>query len=653
MKKLTFIMLFFLLLAITSFAQNLSDTVRIKEIRVLAKKKVQEAGLKITRPDSMARVSTLTTSLSDLISDYSPVFIKSYGRGSQATASFRGTAATHTQVTWNGMNLNSPMRGYADLSLLPVYFTDNIYLLYGGSSMVEGSGALGGSIHLQNNPDWSSKYGFSGIVETGSFHTRKAFLKLMLGSEDFKSVTRLFYEASDNNYPFFNYGVIPQKNDTLKNADYQKKGILQEFYYRRYNDRILTFRIWYQENNRNLPQLMSYEGSEREEYQYDEQLRIQYEWRKYSDDINYQFFTGLNTTNLNYHRATPQFNFINEDSESNELGFLNHLRIFREFDRKTYATLSIDANYYKVDVSDRKNNTGYNADRLETSLMVNLHLKPSDRFAAFMLMRSENYDKQTVPFIPSAGLEWQVADNLPVVLQMNAARNYHKPTLNDLHWLPGGNPDLLAEDGFTGDITLSGSLENSAFTFENEITGFASLIKNWIMWQPASSGAYYWEAKNVKDVFSRGAEYHFSAESNWKTVRLKSGGNYSFTKTTNQNAAGSVDQSRGKQLIYIPKHKGNFYFSMFWKNLSLKYDLQYTGKRYTKTSNMESDFERVLNPYWLSNFTINKKVNINQLSLKLKFEVENLFDADYQSILWRPMPGRYYNFSIALKLDKK
>ena len=180
MKRFILFVAFLFCFAIFLGAQNLYDTIQIKEVKVLARKKVEEAGLKITRPDSMARVSTLTTDLSELISGYSPVFIKSYGKGSTATASFRGAAATHTQLLWNGMNLNSPMRGIADLSLLPVFFTDDVFLLHGGSSMVEGSGALGGSIHLENLPDWTSKYYVKAIYEAGSFHTQKSFLKFML-----------------------------------------------------------------------------------------------------------------------------------------------------------------------------------------------------------------------------------------------------------------------------------------------------------------------------------------------------------------------------------------------------------------------------------------------------------------------------------------
>ncbi len=631
-------------------AQNVSDSVYIQEIQVLSKRKVEEAGLKITRPDSIARAASITTDLSDLIADYSPVYIKSYGAGSAATASFRGTAATHTQVLWNGMNLNSPMRGFADLSLLPVFFTDDVYLLHGGSSMTKGSGGLGGSIVLENKPNWNSGFNFKTLAETGSFGSRKAFLKVNFGSEMAKSDTRVFYETAENDFPFYNSGIIPHRLDTLKNAGYRKAGILQEFYFRSYTDNFFTVRFWAQKSDRNLPQLMSYQGSLREEYQKDLMLRGQFEWKKYTGNLNYHFFTGINSTRLDYYRATPQFNYVNEDSESRETSFLNHLRIFRQFDEKTYATVSFDANYHEVLSKGKSNETGYRENRLETSLLMNLHLKPSNRFAAYILMRSENYDKTIVPLIPSAGMEWLPFRNQPFLMRVNAARNYHKPTLNDLYWIPGGNADLLPEDGFTGDVSFSGDFSFNRVEFNSEITGFLSKIENWIIWQPAENGAYFWEANNVKDVLSRGIEYSFTSEYNWKNIRFLSGGNYSFTSTSNLNAVSSVDQSRGKQLIYIPKHKGNIYLSAGWQKFVLRYDVNFVGKRFTKSSNIESDYERILNPYWLSKVTLEKQVNVQDLTFNLKFTADNLFDETYQSILWRPMPGRFYSFSAAINL---
>ena len=634
-------------------AQNVSDSVYLQEIQVLAKRKVEEAGLKISRPDSIARAASITTDLSDLIADYSPVYIKSYGQGSAATASFRGTAATHTQVLWNGMNLNSPMRGFADLSLLPVFFTDDVYLLHGGSSMTKGSGGLGGSIVLENNPNWNSGFNLKALAETGSFGSRKVFLKVNAGSAFFNSDTRLFYETAENNFPFYNSGVIPHRPDTQQNAGYWKAGILQEFYFRTYSSDFFTLRFWAQKSDRNLPQLMSYEGSRRKEYQKDWQFRGQLEWKKYTKNFNYHFFSGVNSTRLDYYRATPQFSFVNEDSESRENSFVNHLRVFRKFSEKTYATIRFDANYHEVQASGKTNESGYRENRLETSLLLNFHVKPSDRLAAFLLLRSENYDQKVIPLIPAAGLEWQPFRQQPVLVQMNIARNYHKPSLNDLYWIPGGNPDLLSEDGYTGDLSFSGNFHFSGVKLTTEITGFLSKIENWISWQPSASGAYFWEANNVKNVFSRGVEYSYSAGYQWKKVYLNSGGNYSFTRTSNLNAVSSVDRSRGKQLIYIPKHKGNFYLSAVWKKFTLRYDLNAVGKRFTKSSNAESDYERVLNPYWLSEITLEKKLDWNTLTFNLKFTVENVFDEVYQSILWRPMPGRFYKLSAAFNLNEK
>jgi outer membrane cobalamin receptor len=417
-------------------------------------------------------------------------------------------------------------------------------------------------------------------------------------------------------------------------------------------DNVSGFRLWYQMSDRNLPQLVSYQGSDREEYQKDDQFRIQYDWKRYTDGLNYHFFTGLNTTTLNYYRAVPSFNFVNEDSQSRESGFLNHLRIFREFDEKTYATVSIDANYYHVEASDHLTGQGYREDRMETSLMLNLHFKPASRVAWFILMRSENYDGQIIPLIPAAGVEWQLFRRMPVVFRSNVARNYRKPSLNDLWWMPGGNPDLLPEDGYTGDVSLAGDFRSGRLAFRNELTGYASLVKNWIVWQPAASGAYYWEANNVKDVFSRGIEYQFTAEIDWNRVKVRSGGSYAFTRTSNRHAVRSVDESRGKQLIYIPKHKGGFYISSTWKQFTLKYDMNGVGKRYTSSGNEESDFERVLNPYWLGKVSLINQMAWNEFLLNLKFTADNVFDMDYQSILWRPMPGRFYTFSVALKYKK-
>jgi iron complex outermembrane receptor protein len=631
--------------------QEITDTINVREVRVTAQFKNEDAGVKVTRADSMAMVNTLTTDISELIAGHTPVFIRSYGRGSPAAASFRGTSSTHTQVLWNGMNLNSPMRGMADLSLLPVFFTDDVYLLHGSSSMINGSGALGGSINMVNNPDWSSGLKINSLIEKGSFNSGKAFLKMNLGTGRININTRIFNESSQNDFTFYNSGVIPHRKDTLDNADYSKTGLLQEIYLRASVNNIITLRFWHQNTRRNLPQLMSYEGSEQEEYLNDKQYRGQAEWKKYSEKINFQFFTGINSGNLDYYRATPEFNFINEDSESREISFFNFFKINKEIDKNLILSAVINTNYHMVEASDRIRDNGYQQDRLEGGVMLNMKLKPSDHLRGFILMRSEFYDSKFIYLIPAAGAEWQFGTSSPFMLLINAGRNYHKPALNDLYWLPGGNPDLLPEDGFSGDITLSGDFNLGKIKFKNEVTSYISKINNWIMWQPASNGAYYQEAGNVKNVFSRGLEYQLSGNFEMKGIVFSSGGNYAYTHTANVDAVNTADKSRGKQLVYIPKNKGNYFLSAGWKNITVRYDMTFTGKRYTKSSNQESDFEKVLNPYMLGKVTVDHRIDWNKFRLNTKLVVENIFNTTYQSILWRPMPGRFYSISIGIRYN--
>jgi iron complex outermembrane receptor protein len=122
------------------------DTFHIREVEVFAGRNLSETALRMVRADSMSLHSGLTTDLSELISRNTPVFIRSYGKGSQATAHFRGTSASHAGILWNGMPLNSPMRGYSDLSQLPLFFVDNLWVLHGGSSLTVAPGALGGDL---------------------------------------------------------------------------------------------------------------------------------------------------------------------------------------------------------------------------------------------------------------------------------------------------------------------------------------------------------------------------------------------------------------------------------------------------------------------------------------------------------------------------
>lgn len=630
-------------------AQITKDTFQLKTVEVKTQKPIEEVAMSRSRVDTMALQTLSSKSLASLMTASTPVFIKSYGRGSAATASFRGTAASHTQVNWNGMSLNSPMRGDVDFSQFPVYFIDRVELLHGGSSLSQGSGALGGSISIENKADWNNKISVKYIQHIESFNTYKEFAELALGNSNFQSKTRIFHDQSENDFPFYNYGVLPYQDDVQKNADYEKYGFLQEFYGKLKKNHLLSLKIWGHHNFRNLPQLMSFQGDNRLEFQKEDQFRAIGAWKYYNGNSSWEFTSGVNHTELNYYRSSTELDFENFNSNSKEKSSFNHLEYQYKKEEAIHFKTSLDANFHQVDIYNSTNKTGYKEGRVELSYLAQLNLQITDKTSAYALLRSEYYDDAFVILIPSIGFEYRLDQKDIWSIRLNASRNYHKPNLNDLYWIPGGNPELLPEDGYTAELGLGFSETKNNWSLESNINVYASLIDNWIVWHPSSSGAFYWEADNIKKVFARGIEWnlkhHLDFYKHWK---LKTIANYAFTATTNINATESVDLSRGKQLIYIPRHTANLMIGINYKSWEFNMDNSIIGKRYTTSTNVESDYELILSAYSLTNLSLEKGFQWKKFNANIAFRIENVFNANYMSVLWRPMPGRYYSINLQI-----
>ena len=111
------------------------DGIDIPEVAVYGNRPIKEIGTQQTRFDSLALKENIALSMADVLTFNSSIFVKSYGRATLSTVSFRGTSPSHTQVSWNGMKINNPMLGMTDFSMIPSYFIDDASLLHGTSSV--------------------------------------------------------------------------------------------------------------------------------------------------------------------------------------------------------------------------------------------------------------------------------------------------------------------------------------------------------------------------------------------------------------------------------------------------------------------------------------------------------------------------------------
>lgn len=59
-------------------------------------------------------------------------------------------------------------------------------------------------------------------------------------------------------------------------------------------------------------------------------------------------------------------------------------------------------------------------------------------------------------------------------------------------------------------------------------------------------------------------------------------------------------------------------------------------------------FDNSLDPFFLTNLSLQKKLVAGNLEWGIRAQVDNLFNARYQQMLWRPMPGRNYSITLTV-----
>jgi iron complex outermembrane receptor protein len=645
-----------------SFSQGIRDSVfHIKQVTVISNQifKKEKAGMKQTRIDSIVLTEKINASLSELLSQNTSVFIKSNGRGALSTASFRGTTPSHTQVTWNGININSPMLGMVDFSLIPVYIIDDVNLKHGAASIADQSGGLGGSVNIGNSADWNNKTSVKCMAGVGSYNTYNSFLQFNIGNKKIQSKSRIYYNYSKNDYTFLNKsigninpqtGEITNPLDTNKNADYMQFGFLQELYFRTDNKNIFSLKWWGQKADRTIPQATSYEGPDNSNLnnQVDIDNKIVTDYKHYFDNKNKLFVrTGFSQKQLDYklENYVPGIGLIPAIySQSSIYSSYNNISFFIKSVKTLTVKLSIDANFHNVNSKDSVSKTGYNENRDEFSGFMSISKEFFEKININIMLRQDFVDNNFTPFIPYVGVDYKPFAKYNFIIKGNIARNYHQPTLNDLYWQPGGNPDLLPEDGFGYETGIEYQTMFQNFALSTEITAYYNDIDNWIIWIPSYKG--YWEPRNIKKVISKGVEINTGISGSINKLRYRVNLTYAYTNSKNY---GDLlvwgDESYGKQLVYIPLHSGNFMANINYKGFFITWQHNSYSERYTTSSNNITRRDW-LYPYFMNDLSCGKVFNVNKNTFSAELKIYNLFNETYHSVLYRPMPG--INFLLLL-----
>lgn len=588
-------------------------------------------------------------SLQHLLQLHTNVFVKNYGIGSLSTISIRGSSAAQTQVLWHGVNINNAMTGLSDFSAIPVSFFDKISIDYGSASS---NPAMSGCIQLSN--DKPSFYKHKKIQAAFGYENLKnytASIGIATSNRLLSNRLRVNISKAKNEFTFFN--TDKQQTDTLTHAQSNQISVMNDLSLKINNRFILSWHVWAQHQQREIPPAIFEASSVKMETTTAYRTLVKLEQHRY------QSYSSTTTLGVFYEQYAYDDSLIQLRSQASvtNIPFIEQFNLILPRRQKVSLQLIANRSFLTGHTNYSLNKAGIIASYSVDQLLKHINLQTS--------IEKEVTDVFQVPLIANVSLNWDAWHFIKPYVTVSS--HYRMPTLNELYYNPGGNINLKPETSknLEGGFQLNKKWQTQ--TLHTDLTLFNRKVNNWIAWY----GASILTPHNIQQVWSRGLEFIGHYDINLASRRQndypkdsimmievciakKSATNriekrrtvsfdilYAYTLSTTEESAIRNDYSIGKQIPYVPRYqlKGNI--GLKWDQFELSYVHTYTGYRF-----ITSDESQYLKPYGTGNVFASYKYQINTNLLHATLRFNNLWNARYESIAGRIMPGR--NISIGI-----
>nr|WP_315029327.1 TonB-dependent receptor [uncultured Chryseobacterium sp.] len=556
-----------------------------------------------------------STNLSELLRFQSPVYIKENGRGAVSSPSFRGTTAQQTAFVWNGININSAFLGQGDINNIALLGYDQIGIKSGGGSVTYGSGAIGGSIHLNNDLTFNKGLHGSLFSEAASFNTYNNLIKGSYSNDKFSFQAIGNYSVSDNDYQVEqgNGKKYTNQNGKYYNTDFnisaayklaphhQVSWISEFFNGMQHYPVFFDTEVGTKYGTQNVRSLISWDWNT---------TRFTNSFKAAYTEENFQYYSNVNGPETsggvgkNYILKNDFNYFLNSKWNFNIIGEY-------QLNKGNGEGISMIANVHR--------NAGYVAG------LVRYFAAKDLRFEAGI--RKDFVEEISSPVLFSFSGKWNASNWYEIGLSVS--RNFRAPSFNDLYWLQGGNKDLLPETSYQFELRNQFKIKDIKLS----ITPYYMNIRDMIRWLPTLKG--YYAVFNTNKVESYGIEAQLEYEKKIGKHLLKSNLGYSYTKST--------DLDIQKQLMYVPLHKLTGSIDYQYDFLSVYVQGMFNGLTYTDSNEIR---DQALDPYFIMNAGVRTTFFKNYT---LGFKINNIFNKTYYTMRYYPLPGR--NYSVNLNIN--
>ncbi|OOV87836.1 TonB-dependent receptor domain-containing protein [Oceanospirillum linum] len=527
------------------------------------------------------------------------------GYGQESSLFLRGISQDRMLVLVDGVQIGSATLGEVSLHHLPVDQIERIEVVRGARSSLYGANAIGGVIQIFTKQQKQEHSHAEIALSGGSNNTQQGAISI--SHSDGQSQLR----ANISHFTTDGFDIKPDQADLGADDDgYTNSSVKLDAEHKVGKHTFLAGMQYTTGENDYDRAYLGYDA---------DQGKSIYTNDAVNEFVYSSFYAGIESAlsdNLTLNAKASHYKDDNQTvlAGEDQNSFITNtekleLQATRYFDNELLLVAGFD--YKKDDVSD--STQSYDEETRDNKALFALLEKSGEKYQAALSARID--DNEAFGSFSTYGIDanYQVAPKVKITAGFATA--FLVPTFNDMYWPNQGNPDLDPETSDTATLGLNFQPE-SHLSFD--INLYQTQLDDMIAWAPDADGN--WKPSNVDSVRITGAELIASADL----------GNTQLT--FNANLLDTEDKQEKKQLIYRAKQTANLRVNHTLNQLTLGFDAQFTGERYTDAQNTDK----------LGGFTL-YNLDARYLfspQLDLSASIKNLTDKDYVSTKGYATAGR-------------
>ncbi len=616
----------------------------------------QSAPVQILRKERLDGLGI--SDLHEAVRTFSGVNITDYGGlGGVKTVSVRSLGAHHTAVSYDGVVVSNAQGGQVDIGSFSLDNIEEVSLVIGQGDEIfqaarnfESSGVINIKSAKPTFGEQSVKIGAQ--MEVGSFGYYNPMLDIAFKMGERWSMKLVSdWMKTDGDYPFTLVNGSLVTEEIRNNSDVNRVRSEINVYGEvgRKNGRVYI-KGNYLDSERGLPGGVIYYNTTANERLWDKVYFLQggysvdmsdkwslqshakynYSWNKYADwDNKYQNgYTEDRYTQEEYY-ASGSVRF-----RPNQRWSFSYAQDI--FENKLVTTLSDCPDPYRLSLlsalagqykSERLTVTGsllgvYNN---EWALNDTYEIAPDRRHLS-----------------PSLSLSYNLFAEQGIRVRASVKDAYRVPTFNDLYYSSMGNTDLIPEEAlqYNLGVTYGGKLLPNILDYLSlSVDCYYNKVENKIVAIPTM---FIWKMMNLGEVEIRGMDINLSTYfTPFDGVKVNLSGNYTYQSAI--DVTDSTAKNYRDQIPYTALHSGNGAITLQHKWFDLGYTATMVGERYSLPQNISAN---LIDGYLDQNINISRQFEFKAFSMKLRAEVLNICDVNYDVIKYYPMPGRQSRLKV-------